>query len=61
MQMDPFLLTFARQFCDNLGYHVSFGHDPQLAFDSLLGRVASVNIGVPGFSMNVWHAINLLL
>ena len=40
---DPFLLTFARQFCDNLGYHVSFGHDPQaLAFDSLLGRVASV-------------------
>jgi len=40
---DPFLLTFARQFCDNLGNHVSLGHDPQaLAFDSLLGRVASV-------------------
>ena len=40
---DPLLLTFARQFCDNLGAHVNFGHDPQaLGFDCVLGKVTSV-------------------
>ena len=39
---DHFLLIFARQFCDNLGYHVSFIMILSMAFDSLLGRVASV-------------------